>query len=219
LHATRPWIWKGSTMSRKSGAVAGNMRASLDQLLERDYGTVLRQILISNREELLWIAEVMAGSRQAGEQCITEATELAEAAQYVGREWILPWIKRLLVHVALKNISGEIRELLPSARSLIPVKLVRIGLSAMERQKLRSLSPQQIIASHDVLERACLILPGYLRYPLLDCALLLGCPRDWIEPICDRAFTKVLNLLLSAQDQLQGIDSFVSTGVMGCQAD
>jgi hypothetical protein len=70
-----------------------------------------------------------------------------------------------------------------------------------------------------VLERACFVLSAYLRYSLLDCALLLGVPRDWIEPICERAFTKILDVALSTKDQLRGIDSFVSSGAMGCQAD
>jgi DNA-directed RNA polymerase specialized sigma24 family protein len=56
------------------------------------------------------------------------------------------------------------------------------------------MSSQEIIDSFDVLERACLILYAYLQYPMLDCALLLGCPRGWIEPICERVLTKITEI-------------------------
>jgi hypothetical protein len=118
--------------------------------------------------------------------------ELAEAAPYVGRGWMLSWIKRLLVHVALRQISGEIRELMPSAGPRSAATRASAGVSALDRQSLRSIRSQWIIASFDVLERACFILHAYLEYPVLDCALLLGCPRGWIKPICECVLTRIV---------------------------
>ena len=206
-------------MTRTSGQLAGNVRPAVNQSPEHNYAIVLKRTFESSAEELVWIAELMSGSRQAAEQCIAEAIRLAETAQYVGPEWVLPWIKRLLVHVALKRMSAEIRQWLPSPSSRLPAKLVKLGLNESERRKVRAISPRMIIASCDVLERACFILSAYLGYSLLDCALLLGVPRDWIEPVCERAFIKILDLALFAPDQLQEIDSFISPGVMRCQAD
>ena len=204
-------------MSQTSGQLAGNVRPAVYESPEQNYAIVLKRTFEHSAEELVWIAELMSGSRQAAEQCIAEAVQLAETAQYVGPEWILPWVKRLLVQVALKRISAELHEWWPSPSSRLPAKLVKLGLSESERQKVRTISLQEIIAACNVLERACFILFAYLRYPLLDCALLLGVPRDWIEPICERSFMKILDVALSARDQLQ--ETFVSPGVMGCQAD
>jgi DNA-directed RNA polymerase specialized sigma24 family protein len=211
--------WKGSTMSKTSGQLAGSVRPTVYKAPEPNCATALKRIFESSADELVWIAELISGSRQTAEQCIAEAAELAETAQYVGPEWILPWVKRLLVQVAVRSISAEIREWLPSPSSRLPAKLVKLGLSESERRKLRAISPQEIIASCDALERACFVLSAYLRYSLLDCALLLGVPRDWIEPTCERAFMKILDVALSAKRQLGEIASFVSPGAVGCQAD
>ena len=106
-------------MNRKGGQIGGNQRTTRPEPDQNNAAALLR-VLENNGEELLWLAEVMAGSRQVGDQCLAEAMELAKVAQYVGQKWILPWVKRLLVHVVLKRTSGEIRELLPFARPESP---------------------------------------------------------------------------------------------------
>jgi|SRR5580704_4859134 DNA-directed RNA polymerase specialized sigma24 family protein len=206
-------------MRKSSGQLAGNVRPAVFKSPDQNSAIVLKRIFENSADELVWIAELMSGSKQTAEQCIAEAVQLAETAQYVGPDWILPWVKRLLVQVALKRTSAEVREWFPSPSSRLPAQLVKLVLSESERQKVRAISPQEIIASCDVLERACFVLSAYLRYSLLDCALLLGVPRDWIKPICERGFMKILDVALSAKDQLREIDSFVSPGAMGCQAD
>lgn len=203
-------------MGRTGDQTSGNVSPTRPESVEQNIDTALHRILENNGEELRWAAEVMAGSRQAGDQCLAEAIELAEAAQYVGREWMLFWVKRLLVHVALKRISGEIQELLPPARPLNAATLARAGVAARDRQKLRSISPQRIIASFDALERACFILYAYLDYPVLDCALLLGCPRGWIESICERVLTKIVEVGRSTQDGIRDVNPFISPGVTEC---
>ena len=205
-------------MSRTSRQLAGNMKPAADASQKQNYAIVLKQTFESSAEELIWIAELMSGSRQAAEQCIAEAIQLAETALNVGSEWILPWLRRLLVHVCLNKTSAEFRLWLPSPSSRRPAKMVELALTESELRKVRAISPREIIASCDVLERACFIMSAYLRYSLLDCALLLGVPRDWIEPVCERAFMKILDVALSVQDQLREVDSFISPGVMRCQA-
>ena len=178
-------------MSVTSGQLERNMRPTREESTWH-YDVELRNTFESNKEELFWIAEIITGSREKAGQSLDEAMEFAEAAQYVGREWVLPWVKRLLVHAALKRIGAEIRrELLPSSHSLEPGGLVAIGLSAPLLEKLRAISPEKVIASCDAPERACFILFAYLRYPLLDCALLLGSPPARIELICLRAIAKL----------------------------
>ena len=191
-------------MSPRGGQVGESQRSTRR---DQDSATAVQRVLDNHTEELLWIAEVMTGSRPAAEECLAEAIELAEAAQYIGEEWMLSWVKRLLVHVALKRISGEIRELLPAARTRSDVALAGSAASSRDRQKLRSISPQRIVASLDVLERACFILHVYLAYPLLDCALLLGCPRCWIESICERVLTNVVAVGHLNSDNHRYVDS------------
>jgi DNA-directed RNA polymerase specialized sigma24 family protein len=183
---------------------------------EQANATALQCVLVNNAEELLWLAEVMAGSRPASEQCLAEATELAEEAKYVGREWMLSWVTRLLVHVALKRISGEIRELLPPAGTRRSVTVSRADASTVNRKELRSIAAQRIIASLDVLERTCFVLHAYLQYPVLDCALLLGCPRGWIEFICERVLTKMVEAGQSAPIGFRDAEGFISPGVTEC---
>ncbi len=204
------------TMSRKDDHDNESLRATLPESVKQNNATALQRVLDNNAEELLWIAAVMTGSRQAGEQSLAKAIELAKTAQYVGREWMLSWVKRLLVHVALKQISGEIRELLRPAGPRSPVTPARAGVSARDQQELCSISSQRIIASFDVLERACFILYAYLQYPVLDCALLLGCPCAWIEPVCERVLTKIGDLGQPTQDVFRHVDSFISPEAGKC---
>lgn len=178
-------------MSETSGQLAGNMRPTGEESTWH-YDVGLRNTFESNKEELFWIAEIITGSREEAAQSLDEAMELAGAAQYVGREWVLPWVKRSLVHAALKRIGADIRrEFLPPGHSLKAARSVGIGLSAPLLEKLRAISPEKIIASCDAPERACFILFAYLRYPLLDCALLLGCPPAMIELICLRTIARL----------------------------
>jgi DNA-directed RNA polymerase specialized sigma24 family protein len=179
-------------------------------------GENVKRVLDENRDELMWVAEVMAGSRPAGEQCLAEAIELADAARYIGNEWMLSWIKRLLVHVALKRMSGEIRELLPSGNAPIAASPAPAEPETRDREKLRSIPPQRLVASLDVLERACLVLHVYLGYSVLDCALLLGSPRAWIEPICNRVLRKIIADDQSSHGECRRFHSFVSLRVMEC---
>jgi len=206
-------------VNRTSRQLAGNVKPVTDESQAQNYAVMLQRTFESGAAELIWIAELMTGSRQAAQECIAEAIQLAETAQYVGSEWILPWLKRLVVHVCLHKMSAEFRQWLPSPSSRKPARVVKLGLTESELRKVRSIPPREIVASCDVLERACFIMSAYLRYSLLDCALLLGVPRDWIEPVCERAFMKILDVVLSVQDQLREIDSFISPGVMRCQAD
>jgi len=192
-------------MSVTSGQLAGGMGPTGEESTWH-YGSELRNTFESNKEELFWIAEIITGSRETAGQSLDEAMEVAAAAQYVGREWVLPWVKRLLVHVALKRIGASIRrELLPPSHSHKPTGLIGMGLSAPWLEKLRAILPEQIIASCDATERASFILFAYLRYPLLDCALLLGSHPARIELICLRAIAKlsVTNGLLP-EPRMQG---------------
>jgi DNA-directed RNA polymerase specialized sigma24 family protein len=181
-------------MSRRGDHPSRNMRPVLPKLTQQNDATALQRLLDDNAEELIWIAEVITGNRLAGEQRLAEAMKLAQGAHGVDQEWLFSWVKRLLVRVALEQIRREIRELLPPVAPQIAVTLARVAVSSPYRHQLRSMSSQEIIASFDVLERACLILYAYLQYPMLDCALLLGCPRSSIEPICERVLTKITKI-------------------------
>ena len=194
----------------------GKLGPALTASAEQNNATAFQRVANTNADELLWIAEVMTGSWQAGEQCLAEAIELAEAAQYVAPEWMLSWIKRLLAHVALRRMSAEIRALSASARSGTSLTITRAGVDMRERKRLRSIHPQTMIGSMDALERACLILHVYLDYPRLDCALLLGCPRGWIESICARALRRIVEVDQPTQHSFRDAGVFISPEVAEC---
>src|ERR1700722_5125033 len=125
-------------MNRKSNSrqVVGNVTLTLDESRAKNYAEAVQRAFESNSEDLLWVAEVMTGDRQAGEQCASEAIELAVAAQDVGPEWILHLVRRLLVHVALRRMSAEIRAFLLPPISGLATILGRPGLSESERQRI-----------------------------------------------------------------------------------
>lgn len=178
-------------MRKKGDQIRGDVKAKRLASAQQDNAAVVQRVLDNHGGELLWLAEVMTGSRQAGERCLSEAIKLAEAAQCVGQQWMLSWVKRLLVYVAIRRISAEIREILPNAGTQQVESLAGAGACAWDRLRLRSIPPQRIVGSLNALERSCFILHEYLEYPLLDCALLLGYPRAVIESICARVLTRV----------------------------
>ena len=202
-------------MSGKGARVEGDQRTTPPKS-DQNNATAVERVFYNNAEELMWVAEVMAGSRPVGEECLAEAIELAETAKHVSQEWMLSWVRRLLVHSALKRINWEIRELMPPAGPQSAVKLTGARVSARDRQKLRSIPPQRIIALLSVLERACLILYAYLEYPMVDCALLLGCPTCWIESICECVLTNIVAVGQPGEDGCRYVDSISSREVTEC---
>ena len=202
-------------MSRKGDHVGATQRTTRPGR-DPNSATAVQRVLDNHTEELLWVAEVMVGSRSAGEQCLAEATDLAEVSQYVGQEWMLSWVKRLLAHVALRRVSGEIGALLPAASTRNAEAAARVRVSVCDRPKIRSIAPQTIVASLDVLERACFILHVYLAYPVHDCALLLGCPRCWIESICERVLTNIVPVGQPSKDEAWYVNSINSPTVTEC---
>jgi DNA-directed RNA polymerase specialized sigma24 family protein len=192
------------------------MSPTLPKWAEPNRATKLESVLRANAEELLWVAEVMAGSRPAGEHCLAEAVGIAEASRHVGREWMLSWLTRLLVHAALRRIGGEIVELLPAA-PCVTARLPNLDMSASDRQELRSVPPERIIASFNVLERACFMLYAYLRYPVLDCALLLGCPRAWVTANSERVLAGIIGIHgMTGMASGTLLNPFFSAGVSEC---
>ena len=203
-------------MKREAHTIARNVTRALQGESALDRETVFRQLLERSADELLWIAEVMCGSRESAEQCIAEAIELANTAHFAAVEWIVPWVKRMLVRTTLKRMSGEVTGFV--ARSASPVLNSQgvAGLSISGRDRLRSIPSQRIVQACNAFERSCLILFGYLQYPALDCALILGCPRRWIEPICQSVLAKVTEVDASKVHTFGDADSIPSLGVTEC---
>jgi DNA-directed RNA polymerase specialized sigma24 family protein len=187
-----------------------NVKAKRPASAQQNNATAVQGVLDSHGGELQWLAEVMTGSRQAGEICLSKAIKLAEAGQCVGQQWMHSWVKRLLVHVAIIRISGEIREILPRGGTQPDASPAGADARAWDRVRLCSIPPQRIVASLNALERSCFILRAYLGYPLLDCALLLGYPLAGIESICARVLTRVGELDHSTQHRNLNIDVHVS---------
>jgi len=204
---------KSVEMKRKTQPIARNVTPVLKWQIEQGRETILRQLLERSADDLLWIAEVMCGNRDSAEQSIVEAIELADAAHFAGFEWIVPWVKRMLVRTTLKRMIGEITGLVTRSGSPVLDTLGTTGLSASDRERLRSILPQRIVQSCNALERSCLILFGYLQYSALDCALILGCPRRWIEPICQSVLVKVVELDSPKVHAFRDVDSIPSLGV------
>lgn len=207
---------KSAEMKTKAHPIARNVTPVLKGQTEPGRETILRQLLERSADDLLWIAEVMCGNRESAKQSIAEAIELSDAAHFVGIEWIVPWVKRMLVRTTLKRMSSEITGFVARSTSPVLDRLGPTGLSASDRERLRSISPQRIVQSCNALERSCLILFGYLQYSALDCALILGCPRGWIEPICQSVLVKIVELDTPNVHAFRDVDSVPSLGVTEC---
>jgi DNA-directed RNA polymerase specialized sigma24 family protein len=202
-------------MSAKSGLVEEKKCSpeSCDLNRPRD----ARGMVEGHAEELLWIAEVMIGTRQAAEQCLEETIELAAGAWDLGREWVLPWARRLLVHLALEQIGTDVLELSRPDRVPVSKTMRRLGATASERLKIRRLPPQRITASCNVFERTCFILYSYLQYTSFDCALLLGCPRSWVKPVCERVLARIVDITAQEDPAPHQLDSPISPLILGAK--
>lgn len=204
-------------MGKKSCQIARPVDSPLERLSERERINRIIETFEKSAEELFWMAETITGNGSVAEHCLAETFELASVVQRRKQEDIMHHVKHLMVHVAVNRMSDEIERILSWD---VPAEVAtRPGLrvTASERRRLRLIAAQEIVESFDALERVCFVVVTYLQYPVLDCALLLGCPRRRIELVCERVFRKTVVLGLLAKHKLQSSTVFGLQGETGCQ--
>ncbi len=163
--------------------------------------------------DLHWLAAVILGGEQHVEECLLDAIRLAEHGGYVAPEWLEHFDQRVTVRTAVDKIRAEIQTIAGNYPRRSDAATMVHALSETERRVLRSIEAKKIGRSCNALERATLILYGYLGFSVQDCALLLDCCRSVIEPACARALQNVVDKGLGAEIAEHHVDGFRASEV------
>jgi DNA-directed RNA polymerase specialized sigma24 family protein len=204
-------------MSKKNCQIARQVGSPCERSLEQERISGIIETFEKSARELFWMAETITGDSSVAEHCLAETFELASAAQRGKQEEILHHVRCLMVHVAVNRMSDEIERILSRYGPAKAATRTHFRITGSERRRLRLIAAQEIVESFNALERVCFVVVTYLQYPVLDCALLLGCPCSWIESACERVFRKTVVLGLLAQHKLQGATVFGLQGEKGCR--
>ncbi len=76
---------------------------------------------------------------------------------------------------------------------------------------LRCIPIERICENPNTLERTALILYFHLGFSVLDCVLLMDCPRSLIEPACASALRRIFEEEIVAAVAQKGIDEHGSS--------
>ncbi len=172
------------------------------------YRTELKDGLERDSAELRWIVKVILGRAQHVEGCLLDTIRLAEQGGYVVPEWLEHWTQRAAARIAVDKVRGEIQTIAENYTRRSDAATGVHALGETERRVLRSIEAEKISRSCDALERATLILHGYLGLSVQDCALLLECHRSVIEPACARALQKIIDKGLVTELAEHYVDGF-----------
>lgn len=165
----------------------------------------IEETFVRETEELRWLANVILGGEQHVEECLTEATRIAESGGYVSPEWLRPWARRATARAAVERVRSQIQMCLKNRTHATNAGVVVPELGMAKKRALRSVPIEGICADCDALERAALLLHGYPGFSAQDCALMLGCRRSAIVSACSSALAAILHESPAEQAETGGI--------------
>jgi DNA-directed RNA polymerase specialized sigma24 family protein len=177
------------------------------------YRAALKKRFERESADLHWLAAVILGGEQHVEECLLDAIGLAEHGGYVAPEWLEHWDRRITVRTAVDKVRAEIQEIAGNYTQRSDAATMDDALSETERRVLRSIEAEKIGRSCNALERATLVLYGYLGFSVQDCAILLECSRSVIEPACARALQNIIDKGLVTEIAEHYVDGFQSSEV------
>jgi DNA-directed RNA polymerase specialized sigma24 family protein len=177
------------------------------------YRAELKDGLERDSAELRWIVKVILGSAQHVEACLLDAIRLAERGGYVAPEWLEHWTQRAAARIAVDKVRADIQTIAENYMRRSDAATMVHALSETERRVLRSIEAEKIGRSCDALERATLILHGYLGFSVQDCALLLECHRSVVEPACASGLQKIIDKGLVTEIAEHYVDGFGASEV------
>jgi DNA-directed RNA polymerase specialized sigma24 family protein len=160
---------------------------------------VLSDVFERSRIELLWLAEIVLGSRVAADACLADAMIRVEEAGYVAPGWCDLWVKRCVVHTAIERNRNEIKRIASVYSRDAIHKSSPHTLHVNDARILRSLAANTISHRLNAFERAALMLHGYLGFSVQDCAITIECHRSLIELACSNALWEILGAETKSQ--------------------
>jgi hypothetical protein len=145
-----------------------------------------------NKEELLWLAEVILGNRLEAASCFAQVIKCAHQGGYFAHDWIDLWVKRCVARVAVDTIGPDIEQIAATCTHHATLEDHPSCRGIANDAAVRSVGPEKISRQSNALERAAFILHGYLGFSVYDCALLIGCPSWLIEPASASVWRQIL---------------------------
>lgn len=130
------------------------------------------------RETLYWIALMITGNTQLGEESVIDAVSLAESDNHGFRLWLAHWAHSATVRVAVNAVRSSINETAAAYADWTCSHPTHEPLSRSDHRSLRELNPYEVIQRLDIVARAVLVLYGCHRMSLAECARLLDVPHQ-----------------------------------------
>lgn len=155
--------------------------------------TSIEETFVREAEELRWLAASILGGEQCVEECIADAVRIAQCGRSVSPDWIKSWVQRATARAAASRVIPQISRCVENHVYVLDADVVVPALGPEGKSALRSVRAERIRTHCDALERAALLLHGYLGYAVQDCALLLGCHRLAIVSSCSSAVAAIFH--------------------------
>jgi hypothetical protein len=133
---------------------------------------------------LLWIAEAVAGSRSAAEQCLIDARSISRERSGLFADWLAQWARSATLNQAIWHAHEEISA---AARRYEQSRCPHGGHVAPTLDEIRELSelpPQELVHSLDPFVRTVALMRGVSHCALQDCAIRLGTTRSAVAVAC-----------------------------------
>lgn len=156
---------------------------------ENRYATCedFRKIFDEDLHGLYQLSFLLTGNHQKAEGCFVAGIEDCVKANQVFREWARSWAKRMIVENAIRELNPR-RERCNSP-ALLPTVFSR---NQQPSGPIGYFDLDAMLALADF-ERFVFVLRVLERYPVLECALFLGCSSSEIREVCAQAIEKLAN--------------------------
>ena len=144
-----------------------------------------RRIFDEDLNGLYQLSFLLAGNHQKAEEWFAAGIESCVKANWVFRERARTWAKRMIVENAIRELNPQRQRsnaLLPTIRSGNQQPSGPIGYFDLDA----------MLGLADF-ERFVFVLCVLERYPVHECALLLGCSASEIREACAQAIEKLAN--------------------------
>lgn len=140
-------------------------------------------VLTNDTKPLYLLAFLLTANHKQSEQCFVATVEKAFKEQAVFRRWARSWVKRRLIKSAIEIVSPA------SARN--GQKRDRWSAGQHETQRECEIDT---VTKLDAFERFVFVMSILERYPIWDCALLLGCSMNKVAQARMQALHRLTDL-------------------------
>jgi len=163
---------------------------------ENQYATPedFRKILDEDLNRLYQLSFLLTTDHQKAERCFVASVEDCANESRVFREWARPWIKRVVVENAIRELKPR-----PSPADSCPLPSLRNQQSSSPTGHFTT---DALLRLEDF-ERFVFVLCVLERYRENDCTLLLGCSASQVR----EAWTRAIQTLASIDQAVLSTDS------------